>query len=90
MVDVRQAIQRAKEYAIQVLELDPKEMLLEEIRPSNDAWGITLSFNSRTGPVFRNEFTKLIRPYDETREFKTFQVNKTTGDVEGMFNVQPV
>jgi hypothetical protein len=90
MVDVKQAIQRAKDYAIQVLELDPKEMLLEEIRPSSDVWGITLSFNSRTGPVARNEFAKLIRPYDETREFKTFQVNKVTGEVEGMFNVQPV
>jgi len=91
MVDLKEAVRRAKEYAVQVLELDPGEMLLEEVRPSNELWSITLSFNSRKGVKTSGPLAdqmRQFRPYDDDREFKLFQINKNTGDVEGMFNVQ--
>jgi hypothetical protein len=92
MVDLKDAVRRAKEYAVQVLELDPAEMLLEEIRPSDDQhWLITLSFNSRIQTKSASDVEKRmwqITPSAVEREYKSFRINKVTGDVEGMFNVQ--
>lgn len=92
MVDLKEAIRRAKEYAIQVLELDPREILLEEVKPSNDHWSITLSFNSRMGPKAAGPFAPvmpfapLALPILENREFKSFLIKRDTGEVDGMFN----
>jgi hypothetical protein len=89
MVDLKDAIRRAKEYAIQVLELDPAEILLEEVVPSNDHWSITLSFNSRMGPKVVGplaEYARRASPWPENREFKSFRIKRDTGEVDGMFN----
>ncbi len=91
MVDLKEAIRRAKDYAAQVLELSPPDMLLEEVRSSDDKyWSITLSFNARVPRKRGPTLESFMRSYDDDREFKSFRINKDTGDVEGMFNVQPV
>jgi hypothetical protein len=87
MVDLKDAVRRVKEYAAHALEIDQGEMLLEEILPTDlEHWSITLSFNSRLGPQLRADISKLLYPYSDRREYKSFRVNKQTGDVEGMFN----
>ncbi|MGD0540164.1 MAG: hypothetical protein ABSB33_01470 [Tepidisphaeraceae bacterium] len=93
MIDIKQAIQRAKEYAVQMLEVDPKELLLEEVRASNKRWIITLSFRARgmlhfDHPLGDSQYS--IRSKYDQRELKSFNVNRATGEVEGMINVQPI
>jgi hypothetical protein len=96
MVDVKQAIQRAKEYAVQILEVDPEEILLEEIQPSAENWTITLSFRARGGMRNIHALASLgdsgipVRQKYDYRELKSFRINRTTGEVEGMYNVQPI
>ena len=94
MVDVKQAILRAKEYAVQFLEVDPEDILLEEIRPFPERWDITLSYPARgrlTRPSLSlGDSVSPVRQKYDYRELKSFTVNKTTGEVEGMFNAQPI
>jgi len=92
MIDAKQAIQRAKEYAVQYLQVDPQEMLLEEIRALGDHWIITLSFPARGAGGFHPLAGAMapVRQRYDYRELKSFNVSQTTGEVEGMFNVQPI
>jgi hypothetical protein len=103
MIGIKEAIAKAKEFAAQILDVSSDEMLLEEIRSSDQYWDITLSFNSRLGKKPSNEFTAAMEamrtaqtllspktPFDLNRELKTFRVTKLTGNVEEMFIVQPV
>jgi len=91
MIDLQQAIQIAKEYAMRVLEVNPNEILLEEIVPSKEHLKITLSFHARRKLPSPNiaEIMRATPSIYDDREFKSFKLNKDTGDVEGMFNVQP-
>lgn len=74
MIDIRQAIANAKSYATDVLGIH--DLLLEEVHSRENFFEITLSFPRRVprpNPLLR-----------QRNEYKTFQVNKETGEVEGM------
>jgi hypothetical protein len=74
MVDIKQAIANAKSYAADVLGIE--RLLLEEVHSRGDHFERTLSFPRRI------PHTNLL--LDQAVEYKTFQVNKNTGEVEGM------
>lgn len=79
MIDVKQAIANARDFAREVLSIEflpgIDQILLEEVRSDNDHFDITLSFPQResVNPIALHG-----------REFKTFRVNKSSGEVEGM------
>ena len=75
MVDVKQAIVNARNYAAEVLGITAT--LLEEVHSRGNRFEITLSFPERFSPT--NPLLGGSR-----REYKTFEVNKDTGEVVGM------
>jgi hypothetical protein len=50
MIDVKQAIKNAKDYARDVL--NTEDLLLEEVSSDDDAFEITLSLPRRTGAAY--------------------------------------
>jgi hypothetical protein len=78
MVDVKQAILNAKTYAGNLLGVS--DLLLEEVRSSNDQFQVTFSFPAR-GQVHLNALTA---GWDRNREYKKFSVDKKSGEVLGM------
>ena len=83
MVSVKQAFASAAEFAASVLEPDRlKDLRLEEVETAKangaDVWLITLSM-PRPGPL--NAFAFNLKG---TRDYKTFAVNKDTGEVLSM------
>ena len=80
MVDVKQAIAKAKAYAAEVL--GESELLLEEVHSSEDRFKITLSFPERRSPKLTNINPMLSqRAWSQEREYKSFDVDKRSGDV---------
>lgn len=75
MLDIKQAIINARSYAADVLGISAT--LLEEVHSRGNRFEITLSFPERFSPS--NPLLGGSR-----REYKTFEVNKETGEVEGM------
>lgn len=78
MVDVKQAIANAKEYAHKLL--DTEDLLLEEVHSLDDKFEITLSFPARPFGLVNPSLFRGRPP----REYKTFEVDKESGLVLGM------
>lgn len=81
MIDVKEAIQKAKDFARDVLGLS--DLLLEEVSTDGDAFLITLSLPRRAGKN-RNQLVSPFTPYAYDREFKEFRVAKSDGNVTKM------
>ena len=75
VIDVKQAIEHAKRYASDVLGIS--DLLLEEVHSSPNRFEITLSFPARMNG--RNFMLG-----NDRREYKSFEINKESGEVEGM------
>jgi hypothetical protein len=83
MIDIKKAIEIAKDYAADLLQVDRTDLLLEEVHWSEEYWEITLSFNDRIIGA-GNPLAVMAK---RNREFKSFRVRKETGDIQGMSNV---
>jgi hypothetical protein len=84
MVDVKQAIAKAKEFAQDIL--GQSDVLLEEVSSDPDSFSVTLSIPRWAGKTenlleIRNP---LSRNYAAEREFKEFRVLKSDGSVTRM------
>ena len=77
MADVKQAVAAAKQFAVDALGVN--DLLLEEIGSEDDHFDVTLSFPKRANA----DTLSRLAPYRE-REFKTFSVDKSSGEVLGM------
>lgn len=78
MVDVKQAAEKARAYAGDVLGVD--DFLLEEVESDQDVFKITLSFPDRKLASAVNPLVKAA----VRREYKTFDIDKNTGEIKGM------
>jgi hypothetical protein len=78
MIDIKQAVVNAKKYAHDVL--GASDLLLEEVDSRDNDFEITLSFPTRGMPK-RNPLTRRSLLESPAREYKTFAVNKKTGEV---------
>lgn len=85
MINVHEAIKRAKDYALSVLGQDLQNLLVEGVDSSDKEWQIILGFDPRT------ESSGVAITLGDTvkREYKRFDVDKNTGDVKSM-HIQPV
>lgn len=83
MIGFKDAIQRAKDFARDVLGED--DLLLEEVSSDDQAFYVTLSLPRRAGkrnlPHLEHP---LARTYAADREFKEIRVLKQDGSVESM------
>jgi hypothetical protein len=80
MIDVKQAISSAREYAQNIL--GTPDLLLEEVRSSDDSFEITFSFPER---IEGHGVAQFGRPrVNHAREYKNFDVDKESGQVTGM------
>lgn len=102
MLDVKVAVQSAKEYASTALSAEltgvtspitaPSPFRLEEIRSDDQRFYITLSFPARDpaeASVMTENRNPLVSPLLArmyTREYKVFEVDKQTGAVLTMTN----
>jgi hypothetical protein len=84
MIDVKQAIQKAKLFAQDVL--GQADLLLEEVSSDTDSFSITLSMPRRAGKTeyLTAAVNPLARNYAADREFKEFHVLKSDGTVTRM------
>jgi hypothetical protein len=94
MIDVKQAIQKAKEFATDML--GQSDLLLEEVSSDDEAFEITLSMPRRAGTTEHalgnvaaatasgNPLSLLAKNYAANREFKEFRVLKSDGTVSKM------
>ena len=81
MIDVIQAIAAAKTRAKEWLGED--RFLLEEVESDDRTFRITLSFPSRLAGTARSKLAAMVDP-TEPREFKSFEVDKNSGEVKAM------
>jgi hypothetical protein len=89
MIDVKQAIEKAKEFAREML--GQTDLLLEEVSSDDDAFEITLSLPRRAGTA-ENPLAAIVAAganpfsvrYTANREFKEFRVLKRDGSVDKM------
>ncbi|HYU31639.1 MAG TPA: hypothetical protein VEW48_05710 [Thermoanaerobaculia bacterium] len=82
-IDVKQAVQAAKEFAETLLEAEEiSDLGLEAVeRPDRKYWYITLGFHrSRSGKPVRPSGLITVTPPRE-REYKVLKVDARTGDV---------
>jgi hypothetical protein len=85
MVSIKAALQNAMVFARNALGIERTQGLrLEEIESRDNAWLITLSmYITNEGPASGiGEALRAI--YDQKREYKTFAVDKETGEVTSM------
>ena len=91
MIDVKEAILKAKEYAANVLDL--KELMLEEVESDDRFFKVTISFPRRTlkQPELVDRHGAKFGPdpfgkrYDHRDyEYKTLSVRKDTGEIASM------
>ncbi len=89
MIDVKQAILKAKEFAQDIL--GQEDLLLEEVSSDADSFSITLSMPRRAGTrvntldeVARVTLNPFVRNHASDREFKEFHILKSDGSVTRM------
>ena len=81
MIDLKQAVANAKAFAADAFCVE--DFLLEDVSSDEEEFRVTVSFPHRlsdtviTSPLFRG-----LR--NSPREYKSFDVNKNTGEVGGM------
>ncbi len=80
-IDVKKAVQSAKEYLKEAYADDTlRNLLLEEVqRDDNGDWLITLGFDKPNLNVLQ-----MMRTYEEQRIFKIFHIDSSTGKVKSM------
>lgn len=86
MIEVKEAIQKAVEFAEQIYGGKPADVRVEEVDSTDDIWLITLSFEVLARapglpiPVPSARLDLMVHE----RQYKIFQVNKSDGRVQSM------
>jgi hypothetical protein len=88
MVDVKQAVSKAKGYLEDMYQIDQfKDVLVEEVDLSEDNkyWNVTIGFTRRQESTSGGPMATLIGQSAEfKREFKVFQIDAESGDLRSM------
>jgi hypothetical protein len=85
MIDVKEAVQRARQYLMELFsDEQPQLVRLEEVELSEDegTWRITLSFFPGTAP--KSLAAALGLPVPEQREYKTVAIRAADGKVQSV------
>ena len=85
MIEVKEAIQRAVEFAEKIYGGKPADLRVEEVDSTDDLWLITLSFEIMVVPPGLPTMSAIPTAFMvPERQYKIFQVNKTDGRVQSM------
>jgi len=90
MIDIKQAVKAAEQY-LHKLYGEPIGVQLEEVYLSDGdgSWLVTLSFLAPVPPEEGNLFAAAMIADRFVRKYKTFDVDRTTGEVRSM-KIRPV
>jgi hypothetical protein len=83
-LDVKKAVELAKTYLSDLLQVESSVMLLEEVEQTGPYWEITLSYPEPGSPTIRNMFGgrtyKVVRIDLETGEFVSVKIRTVAYD----------